>query len=125
MKALALLATLPPDQHLGAATVADRIGAPRNYLGKLLQLLARTGLVEGQKGVNGGFRLAQPPESITLLDVIEPIEHVSRWNGCFLGRPSCTDHDSCALHDRWSPVRETYLTFLRSTTIADIAGSEE
>jgi DNA-binding IscR family transcriptional regulator len=42
-------------------------------------------LVQSQKGIGGGFRLARDPGAISLLDVVEPIEHVSRWSGCILG----------------------------------------
>src|SRR5262245_28197047 len=87
VRAMVALAKLPEDTYAGAARIAKEIGAPQNYLGKLLQALAREGLVESQKGLGGGFRLARTPRRISLLDVVEPIEHVSRWSGCILGRP--------------------------------------
>lgn len=121
LKALAVLAGLPEGEFLGAAAIADRIGAPRNYLGKLLQTLSRERLVVGQKGLNGGFRLAEDPGKITLMDVVEPIDHVSRWNGCFLGRKSCCGSKPCQVHENWSQTRDCYLNFLKNTTIRDIA----
>lgn len=121
LKALAALAEQAEGTYTGAAAIADRIGAPRNYLGKLLQTLSREHLVEGQKGLNGGFRLARPASAIRLIDAIEPIESVSRWKGCFLGRKRCRDDRACALHQKWSRVRDGYLEFLESTTIADIS----
>jgi Rrf2 family protein len=119
------LARLPEGAYAGAAKVAQEIGAPQNYLGKLLQTLARDGLVESQKGLGGGFRLARDPKSITLLDVVEPIEHVSRWAGCILGRPECSDADPCAIHTRWKAVREAYLHMLRRTTISELVAKGE
>ncbi|RJO64794.1 MAG: Rrf2 family transcriptional regulator [Myxococcales bacterium] len=124
LKALAALAALGDGEYMGAAAVARQIGAPQNYLGKLLQTLAREGLVVGQKGLNGGFRLAKEARKIPLLDVIEPIEHVSRWNGCFLGRKKCSGTNACAVHSRWEGVRNAYLHFLKETTVADIADAE-
>lgn len=119
--ALAVMARLEPGAYVGAAQIADEIGAPRNYLGKLLQQLASAGLVESQKGYGGGFRLARPARKISLYDAIEPLEHVSRWHGCLLGRASCNPADPCAVHERWSRVREQYLRFLKNTSIADLA----
>jgi Rrf2 family protein len=91
IRALSALAELPAGSYAGAGAIADKVNAPRNYLGKLLQNLAREGLVVSQKGLNGGFRLARDPKTITLLDVVEPIEHVSRWSECFLGKKVCED----------------------------------
>lgn len=120
VKALAVLATLPEGQHMGAAAIAEQIGAPRNYLGKLLQSMAREGLVEGLKGLNGGFRLAQEAGKISLMDIVDRIDQVSRWNGCFLGRSACNCEEPCAIHDRWASVRNEYLRFLEQTKLQDL-----
>lgn len=122
IKALAALAGLADGAYAGAADVAQSIGAPRNYLGKLLKALANAGLVESQKGKGGGFRLARAPSLIPLLDVLEPIEPIARWSGCFLGGSQCSDGSPCCLHDRWKTVRDVYLQFLSETTIADLLG---
>ena len=119
--ALAALARLEPGGFAGASQIAAEVGAPRNYLGKLLKQLAEDGLLESQKGFGGGFRLASPPENITLYDILEPLDRVSKWNGCFLGRPKCTPKSPCAVHVRWARVRDDYLRFLKETTIAEIA----
>jgi len=121
LAALTVLAELPEGQYAGAGEIAGDIDAPRNYLGKLLQTLAGEGLVESQKGKGGGFRLARSPASISLIEVVEPIDRVSRWSDCFLGRGRCSDESPCAVHDRWADVRDVYLDFLRQTTIADLA----
>jgi Rrf2 family protein len=125
VRAVVALAKLSDGAYAGAARVAKEIGAPQNYLGKLLQSLAREGLVESQKGLGGGFRLARDPREITLLDVAEPLEHVSRWSGCILGRPECSDANPCAIHNRWKAVRDAYLHMLRSTTIAELVAKGE
>jgi Rrf2 family iron-sulfur cluster assembly transcriptional regulator len=118
--ALSALARLPEGAFAGAGDVAQEIGAPRNYLGKLLKTLADEGLLESQKGKGGGFRLARDPAGISLFDVVEPFERVSRWSGCFLGGPQCSEKSPCAVHVRWGKVRDAYLHFLRETTIADL-----
>ncbi len=121
LRALTALAELPENSFAGAADIAEAVRAPRNYLGKLLQTLAEAGLVESQKGKGGGFRLARPPAAITVFDVVEPIDHVSRWQGCFMGRPQCSRESSCAVHSRWQAVRDPYLAFLRETNLEELA----
>src|SRR5262249_57708303 len=107
--AMVALGRMAEGAYAGAASIARAIGAPQNYLGKLLKALAEEGLVESQKGLGGGFRLARDPRTISLLDVVEPIEHVTRWSGCILGRPECSEADPCAIHDRWKSGRDAYL----------------
>ena len=119
--ALALLAQLEPGEYAGAAQIADEVGAPRNYLGKLLKQLAEGGLLQSQKGFGGGFRLAKPAGKITLYDVIEPLDRISKWKGCFLGRSTCSDKSPCAVHHRWSKIRDEYLMFLKETTLSELA----
>jgi Rrf2 family protein len=121
IRALTLLAELPAGRCAGAASVARRIGAPGNYLGKLLQALTREGLVESQKGMGGGFRLARGAAEITLLDVVRTTDPVERLPQCFLGRPSCSEDDPCAVHQRWASLRDAYLDLLAKTTLADLA----
>ncbi|MGA2259214.1 MAG: Rrf2 family transcriptional regulator [Thermoguttaceae bacterium] len=121
LRAMTVLAELPEKSFAGAVDIAKAIHAPRNYLGKLLQSLAEAGLVESQKGKGGGFRLARQPAAITVFDVVEPIDHVGRWRGCFMGRSECSCENSCVVHSRWQAVRDAYLAFLQDTTLADLA----
>ncbi len=120
IRALAQLAGLPEGRSLGAARIAEKIDAPPNYLAKLLRILARQGLVESHRGPGGGFRLARDARKIRLLDVVEPIEQITRWNGCILREKDCSDEDPCAIHDRWKQLRDGYLAMLAETTIADL-----
>ncbi len=124
IKALAVLAELRSGEHAGAGEVAEKIAAPRNYLGKLLKTLADNGLLESQKGKGGGFRLARSSDGISLFEIVEPIERVSRWSGCFLGRRRCSEAAPCAVHPQWGQIRDAYLHFLKETTLADLIVEE-
>jgi Rrf2 family iron-sulfur cluster assembly transcriptional regulator len=121
LKALAFLGSHSEGAYVGAGAIAAKIRAPRNYLGKLLRQLSRAGLVQGRKGSNGGFRLVRDMGSISLFEVLEPIEHVSRIKGCVLGRAQCTQREHCALHEGWARVRSEYLGFLRGTRLSEVA----
>ena len=121
IRAIVALAELPAGSYAGTAVLAKEIGAPPNYLGKLLQQLAHAGLLHSQKGLGGGFSLARPADEISLLDIVEPLEHLSRWQTCILGRPKCSDKAPCVLHRRWGAVRDAYLDLLRDTTVASLA----
>ena len=121
IRALMALAEPPEGTFAGAATLAEEIGAPRNYLGKLLQALSHEGLVHSQKGLGGGFALAREASDISLFDVVEPIEHVARWEGCILGQEQCGGDSPCAIHGRWGTIRDAYLDLLKETRITDLS----
>ena len=91
LAALAALARLGAGAYAGSGDIAREIGAPRNYLGKLLKTLADAGFLESQKGKGGGFRMARDPAAIPLIKVIEKIERIDRWSGCLMGRGRCSE----------------------------------
>ncbi|WP_425750618.1 RrF2 family transcriptional regulator [Micromonospora sp. DT47] len=65
---------LEPGRAVSAARLAAFYGLPTAYLNKQLQALVRAGILSSTPGPRGGFRLARPPEEITLLDVVTAIE---------------------------------------------------
>jgi Rrf2 family iron-sulfur cluster assembly transcriptional regulator len=123
IQAVARLALLPPGEYAGATALAEKTGAPANYLGKLLQGMVGRGLLESRRGLRGGFRLARDPGRITLLEIVDPIDDLSGWNGCFLGRMMCSEEDPCAVHDQWVRMRQNYLGLLGLTTVAQIVST--
>lgn len=75
------LAATPNHGVANSRTLADAIGASRDHLGKILQVLSRVGLTKSVRGIRGGFALAKDPGEMTALDVYEaidgPIRHAS------------------------------------------------
>jgi Rrf2 family protein len=109
------------DQAVLGRDLAESSGVPANYLSKILLLLKRGGFVQAARGTGGGYRLGRPPDQVRLMDVVELIDGAAARPGCFLsGSDACSDDDPCAAHDRWAAVRDRYVAFLESTTLADI-----
>lgn len=124
IRAMLALAKLPEGEYAGVPRIAELVDVPQSYLSKLLQILARPGLVRSQRGLGGGFRLARDPASISLYDIVEPLEQIERWSGCFLGNPVCSEEHPCALHSRWKEVQQAYLSMMRRSTLSELAGRE-
>ncbi len=103
-----------------ANEVAEVLDVPSNYLSKTLHQLARAGILSSERGPRGGFRLARPPEDISLAEVLEPLDATWLESGCLLGRPECSDEGACPLHDRWKRVREPVCRFFQQTTLAEV-----
>lgn len=114
------LAKLAPGEYEGAVSIARKIKAPENYLGKMLQNFAARGLVVSRKGFGGGFCLGRDPKKIRLYDIVQPIDNVKVWSECALGLKQCSDTSPCVVHYGWKKVRETYYEFLKNTSIDDL-----
>ncbi len=120
INALVELAKLPEGEWAGAKSIAQKIHAPQNYLGKVLQSLCVHDIVISQRGMGGGFRLGRPPEEISLYDIVEPLDNVTLWSDCAMGLKKCSDASPCMVHDGWKQVRNAYYKFLKTTSIADL-----
>jgi Rrf2 family protein len=77
----AVLGAVPDGHTLPAGRLAEFHDLPPDYLAKHLQALSRAGIVTASRGVIGGYRLAKPARSITLLDITLAIEGRSRRFG--------------------------------------------
>lgn len=120
IRAMVALAALAPGEYGRTSRIAELAGVPRNYLGKILSLMSRRGLVESQRGLGGGFRLSRSADLISLHDVIDSVEDVGRWNECAFGENSCSEEHPCALHGRWSRVRDAYFSLLKNTSVSEL-----
>ncbi len=120
IRALIWLAGQPVERYVGAAAIAEAVEAPQNYLGKLLQQFCEIGLLESQRGAGGGVRLALPADRITLLQIVDPIEHLSQRRHCFMGQ-LCCGPQPCAYHQQWMKLHSDYVEFLESVTLAGLA----
>jgi Rrf2 family protein len=110
-----------PDQVIMVNEIARSRRIPRSFLSKILQKLAKAGIVESLRGVKGGFRLTRRPEDISLLDVIEAIEGPVAMNHCAINRRLCSLSKSCSVHPVWIVVREKVEGILREHNFARLA----
>ena len=119
--ALTELAILPPGEFALVKTLAGETAIPSHFLAKLLQDLARIGLLKSTKGPHGGFRLNVPPEEITMLRIVEVIDGPGRFDRCLGGTAECNERAACGMHDGWMVLRSRIIGYLGGTSIADLA----
>jgi Rrf2 family protein len=99
---------------------AAALSIPRNYLSKILHMLARSGILESMRGRAGGFRLAVPADRLSLLLVIQEFDRMPEQRRCLLGWTLCSDRNACAVHHSWKATSERVARFFRTTTVADV-----
>ena len=100
--------------------VAEAEEVPETFLRKIFGQLRRGGIVAAQRGRNGGFRLARPPEQISVLEVVEAIEGPVVLNVCVMGPRKCTRIARCPLHDVWMRAQAALEAVLGKCTLAEL-----
>lgn len=122
LRALTFLAGLPEGRMATVKEISDEEELPKQFLAKLLQALARAGIVASVKGPGGGFALARPAKTVTLHDVVTCIDGNVDFDRCAVGLVECSDDAPCPLHDQWKVLRESIKWYLARN---DLAGLRE
>ncbi|MBT3352809.1 MAG: Rrf2 family transcriptional regulator [Nitrospinaceae bacterium] len=104
-----------------AQEIAEAENLPAPFLAKLLQQLARSGVLVSVKGPKGGFGLARPPQEISLMEVVSAVDGEEGFKRCAVGLAECTDETPCPLHDTWKPLRLQILDYMSGRSLADLA----
>jgi Rrf2 family iron-sulfur cluster assembly transcriptional regulator len=123
IRAFVHLATLPPGAYAMAKNIAAETNIPAHFLAKILQNLARDGLLKSNKGPRGGFRLSLPAEDLFMLRIVEAVDGAGRYDRCIGGSPECNDRAACGMHDSWKALRSRIIDYLGGTSVADLAQS--
>ena len=108
-----------PEKALNTGQISTVTKVPAGYLSKVLQALARGGLVISTSGRGGGFLLARAATDISVLDVINAVDGVQRIRQCPLGIRS---HGSvlCPLHKRLDDAMAMVEKAFANSTIAEL-----
>ncbi|MDA2933032.1 Rrf2 family transcriptional regulator [Acidobacteria bacterium AH-259-D05] len=117
LQAVLYLASQPPDTPILQRDISRALNIPTHFLGKVLQLLSRSGLVISRKGKTGGFLLARAPKNISLHDIVEAIDGTDFLDACILGFPGCGDDSPCPVHSKWKPAKQIILQMLENSSV--------
>jgi Rrf2 family protein len=101
--------------------ISDALKIPHHFLGKILQILTRDGIVSSAKGSNGGFRLGKPAGEIRLMEIVHSVDGPSSMDKCILGFPECVEDDPCPLHDGWRESKAIIMRMLSETRVDELA----
>lgn len=122
IRAIYALAEHGGTEPMKIADIAEREKIPIRFLEVILSQLKGGGFVQSRRGAEGGYRLAKPPETITIGAImryvdgpIAPVDCVSQ------SRPKeCEFHGDCHFFGFWGRVRQAISDVVDRTTIADL-----
>ena len=111
-----------PEQLVTIGELAERHGVSKNHLMKIVNDLARQGVLETTRGRGGGLRLLKDPATVRIGDVVRASETDFRLVECFdAGTNECTLSPTCRLKLLLESALQAYFKELDGATLADIA----
>jgi Rrf2 family protein len=119
------LAMRQPEAAAFSREIAERQDIPASFLAKILTRLAAHGIVQTQRGINGGVRLARPANLITVLEVVEAIDGPLSLNLCVRAPGLCPRDMDCVVHPIWQMITHELRERLGGITFASLAAAAE
>ena len=126
LRALLVLGLHYSDSVVRIQAISEEQNIPKRFLEQILNDLKSAGVVESRRGVAGGYRLARPPEDISLASVIRHLEGALAPVSCvserFYEKCSCPNEARCAIRSVMREVRDAVVNIIEKLTVADLCG---
>jgi Rrf2 family protein len=110
---------------LSAKDVADSYGIPPEALAKILQRLAKAGLLHSQHGIKGGYTLGRAAHAISAFEVIQAIDGPLFITSCVTVRGACDQSDRCTIREPLRKVNESIEAVLKRIKISHMREEPE
>ena len=126
MLAMVFLARNTSDKEvIPIGRIAESEHIPQRVLERILLLLKNHGYLDSLRGKTGGYRLAKPPQTITLLDIVLLFEESVSMLACtcedvYQPCEFCKDETTCPIRSTFSTIYRQTVETLRTTTLADL-----
>ena len=108
-----------------AKDIADAYHIPPQLLAKILQTLARAGLLVSHAGTNGGYALARPASEISAFEVIRAIDGPLFITSCITIHGACDLAGHCTIKEPLRKVNDSIKDLLSAIHIADLIDESE
>jgi Rrf2 family protein len=121
LMAMKHLAIRPDSASASAREIAEQYDIPIELMAKVLQRLARRGLVTSHQGTRGGYRLAKAASVISVADIIQAIDGPLTVTACSTDEENCDQYSKCNVRDPLWRIRERILTALQTCSLQEVS----
>ena len=103
-----------------AREIAEQYDIPIELMAKVLQRLARSGLLTSHQGTRGGYTLSKPTTAISVADIIQAIDGPLTVTACSTDDEQCEQFTKCNVRDPLWRIKDRILTALSTCSLAEI-----
>jgi FeS assembly SUF system regulator len=121
LMAMKHLATRADAASASAREIAEQYDIPVELMAKVLQQLARRGLLTSHQGIRGGYRLARSTGSISVADIIQAIDGPLTVTACSTEAENCGQYSKCSVRDPLWRIKDRILSALATCSLQEIA----
>lgn len=130
LRCLLQLARMGERGPVSASEVSEKEGISVQYVSKLMHLFRKAGLVSAHRGVQGGFSLSRPAETILLFEIFESLTNKRELEGNFCNHfrgnhSTCVHVQECSVRPVWRVISGYFEDVLRQVSLRDLVVSEE
>ena len=115
------LAIRPDAVSISAREIAEQYDIPIELMAKVLQRLARRGLLTSHQGTRGGYRLARPAGVISVADIIQAIDGPLTVTACSTDAENCDQYNKCSVRDPLWRIKDRILSALATCSLQEIS----
>jgi Rrf2 family protein len=108
-------------ERLGIKQIAEEIESPEPFTAKILQELARKGIISSAKGPGGGFYIDPGAPAIPMMDIVEAIDGKRAFERCGLGLKECSEDHPCPIHKEFKSYSARLKNLLTNKSLQDMA----
>jgi FeS assembly SUF system regulator len=119
MKHLAIKSAAGPSST-SAREIAEQYDIPIELMAKVLQRLARSGLLTSHQGTRGGYTLSRSTASISVADIIQAIDGPLTVTACSTQDEGCEQFEKCNVRDPLWRIKDRILSALSTCSLAEI-----
>jgi Rrf2 family protein len=123
--ALSHLSRADGEHAVRTREIAEQFGIPPELLAKIMQRLARSGIVASAPGPTGGYLLARSPRRISVGQVIEAVEGAPALAHCMKSElPDCDQHTTCTIRKPLERINARVFQMLSRVSLEEICSGD-
>jgi Rrf2 family protein len=124
LMAMKHLATRSDTSSSSAREIAEQYDIPVELMAKVLQRLARRGLLTSHQGTRGGYRLSKASSAISVADIIQAIDGPLTVTACSTDAENCGQYAKCSVRDPLWRIKDRILMALSTCSLQEVASEE-
>ena len=121
LMAMKHLATRSDAASASAREIAEQYDIPVELMAKVLQRLARRGLLTSHQGTRGGYRLSKASSAISVADIIQAIDGPLTVTACSTDAENCGQFAKCSVRDPLWRIKDRILSALATCSLQEVA----